>query len=283
MANITDSLNALSAIDVYDSLVQYSPSEAKLLDQLQKATATGDSATIAGITRYARRFKIPIVTDIASAAETADTAFQVIFANYQGAIREVRDALTAGKISSAYAAELRGASMLRQDFPAQIQAAVDKALVVTRMAQATLQGELAKIANSTTGDPTTELLTELRVTRAWGRLKPLLDASDGDFSQYIRLLGETTDQYELLALLNEGPAYLELHGVKSASKQVNQRLGQIYPAIATAAKDAHAAEKFEIVIRTDAGILTRITGDGNGFVDALKSEGYVDPTAVNYF
>jgi hypothetical protein len=283
MASINALADQISYQDAYAQISRYQHSEGGLLKQMTKAIEVNDSTMIAAITAYAKKQGWAVGIGIEQAALRTHVAFTEVFVDYQQSVAQIRANLTTGNISAQYASDQFDTIAKSQGWDDKISAITQTSQVVAAAADATLTAARANLTTPT-GDTQDQLLTEMRLGRAWERILREFGTTNADpLRTLTRKLEHSTDPYELLALLTEGPSWLRANGIKDPDAVMTAELVRVYPAIADATRNATAAHKFDITVRYDANVLRRMLTDTSAAAAELRTEGYVDPTTVDYY
>lgn len=248
-----------------------------------EALATGDDLYAAAIRRSAVEHGwTSIVAPVAAIASQTDEEFRAIVDGFQASTETIRDGLAEGKLTA------KGAEALADNVvPAlvtRLDVAIAKANVFIDAGRRALDLAVRSLT-AAAGDTNEQLLTEMRIGRAWDRVKAELDAvySRGD-SVLLAMLErlQRSDQYELAALLTEAQSYLTAHREDDKKGLIRQTLKTINPAVAEAAENLQHLENFQVFLVHDSEVVRSIVTDPSLVVPDLAVEGYLDLTTADY-
>jgi hypothetical protein len=283
--DLTNAAQQLSRIDAIDHVNRYVHSERQAITKMQTAISTGDTTMVNALTVHAQKHGWNIGVTLIDAAAKADKGFNAIAEDHAAAVITIRNELVQGNVTTQGSAAHFDAISIKSDWAGQIETIVSRGKAVVAYADKALETAISNLT-AQSGGAQDQLLTEMRITRAWDRVRREFEAQGGglDAPAILRTkLTATTDPYEIAAIITEGPSYLTTNGIKDAAEYINTLLTATIPAIAEAAQAASEAHKFETVLNYDAGILRKMTANtGNAYFVGLKANGYVMLTSVNY-
>lgn len=269
--------------DAYDQVARYTHTERAAIESLRKALAAGDEVRARAIVAYSKKEGWDVSLSFARVAETTQAALYDLIDDYNIATLPIRNAVI-GKDYTAEGGRKKLAALVPK-WTARVDDIETKARVMIDAANKARDAAMVRFTHPK-GSVQEQLVTEMKVTRAWDRLKAELNAGTtavGDrVAAFSAKLAATTDPYELEALVSEGPSYLTIGGIRDAGQLITSMLAQRDPGVANATAKAHEAARFEAVLVYAINVVRKIVTSESISTTELKRAGWVDMTSIDY-
>lgn len=283
-SDLATTINFINYSDAYENANRYIHSEKAALKKLENAIEAGDDILAKAIRKVAEQNNWDISTTLESAAQKAHDGFQAVLTQYEALANDIDGQLGRGEITVKRADDLFTINSARADGPGQIDAIANQMAKIVASADRITAAEIGKLT-ATPGTAQDQLLAEMRLTKAWERVRREFDSvpaenRTGLLSSVLGKLRSATDPYEVAVILLEGPSYLSVKGVENAQDSINHTLQQIRPEIGAAAAYATAAHQLEVVIMYDARVV-RDTISSRAKAIRGTGYGYADPTSAD--
>jgi|GEM_PF-4974679 len=284
--NLAISATQITYSDAYDHVNRYIHSERAAIQKMQKAVAEGDQNMIRALEAFSAKQGWNVTVNIDTLAADTQNALLELLDEFNTATAPIRDLTVNGSYTPDYGRKTLDDLATRRGWEPSLDAIVAKA---TTMIDGARKGYETAITRITAPKGTTQeqLLTEMRVTKAWDRIRQELDLHTSNpptlMNQYETFLSDNiSDPYTTEALLTEGPTYLRINGVAKAQEFINAHLASIDPIVATAAERAQSAGRFEPVLIHAANIIRSIITSNSISTTQLRNEAWVDMTTITY-
>ncbi|GAA2082379.1 hypothetical protein GCM10009840_18190 [Pseudolysinimonas kribbensis] len=221
-------------------------------------------------------------------AQRIDNDFHAVIVQFNVTLAQVRDQLAANQITAQYATQQIQAKAAELD--TDVDGIVQQADTFTNAAQQMFDAAVGRLT-ANTGDTNQQLLNEMRIGRAWERLKAEFNADPSLTAFTITQRISRGDINEVAAVLTELPSYLAASG---RGRDVDTWMDAIYgnlrdadPVIAAAARDLKQAQRLQLIVAQDARTVRSLLADSGLAARSLDSRpgaasGYVNPTSVDY-
>lgn len=226
-----------------------------------------------------------VTTDFSATATAANDGFVALAADHYAAVRVIQAQRDAGLITDKGAQDQFDRAAKTNDWAGELDAIVAKATIPINTAR---NAEAMAISRLTTpkGDTNDQLLAEMRLTKAWDRVKnevkTPIKAGAIPVAALCRKLEAAIDPYEIAAIITEGPSWLLSKGESDGTDLINATLAHIDPLVGNAIAGATSAGRFEATLLYDARVVRQIITTYTLTSSDLKAEGYVDLTTISY-
>ena len=275
----------ISYRDAYDHVNRYVHTERAAIKKLQEALRDGDEVMARAIRAVAESAGWDVSLEATSHAQRAQDAIRALIDERNTKAATINAQRADGTITDRGEQQQIDIARTSGRWLEKLDAIRDTAQVYIDATKTDLQRALARFTEPT-GSAQDQLLTEMRLTRAWGRIRQEIESPTAATTNYtialnIRL-SESTDPHEVAAILSEGPSYTRTYGEADPTAVFHDTLASKDTRVAAAVEAARIATQFETVLNHNLRQAREILTVHHSSPLGLDSTAYVDMVTIDY-